>query len=184
MRPASLRSAADLAADKPHGTRVKYLGGCRCVPCRAANSRYSVECDWRRRNWEGNPLVPADLARQHILALAGQQVGRRAVAAASDTPESTISAIRDGRRLHVRRRTEERILAVGDQQRSDASLVPAAGMWRQIGELLAEGFTTAELARRLGYRNPVLQFRQDLVLAKTVLKVEKFYRAIMAGGEE
>ena len=39
----SLRSAAVLSIDKPHGTRLKYMGGCKCMLCRAANSRYETE---------------------------------------------------------------------------------------------------------------------------------------------
>lgn len=26
-----------------HGTRSRYVGGCRCIECRAANARYAAE---------------------------------------------------------------------------------------------------------------------------------------------
>lgn len=48
MRPPSLAPAHVLAATKQHGTRIRYMGGCRCLPCRAANSRYECERQARR----------------------------------------------------------------------------------------------------------------------------------------
>jgi hypothetical protein len=39
-------------AEAPHSTRRRYLGGCRWVPCRAANSRYSREREaGQRAGW-------------------------------------------------------------------------------------------------------------------------------------
>ena len=47
-------------AEEPHRTRPRYLGGCRCVPCRAANSYYSSEPAVERAgDWRG--FVPAAL---------------------------------------------------------------------------------------------------------------------------
>ena len=65
----SLRSAADLSATKPHGTRLKYMGGCKCMLCRAANSRYETERAVARKNGDWNGIVDARAARRHILKL-------------------------------------------------------------------------------------------------------------------
>ena len=58
-RPSTLRSAVELAAGKPHGTRIRYVGGCRCLPCRAANSRYESERQAARKLGDWNGLVDA-----------------------------------------------------------------------------------------------------------------------------
>jgi hypothetical protein len=58
-------------------------------------------------------------------------------------------------------------------------LVDADPTWKKIAELQVEGFTKSELARRLGYRTPALQFKHSEVLASTASKVERFYRQIM-----
>jgi hypothetical protein len=178
MRPPSLRPSAELAANKAHGTRVKYLGGCRCVPCRAANSRYSCERDRANKNFETDHIVSADIAREHLQLLSSKGVGRRAVADASGVARTIISGIRRGTRKHLRESTERRILAVDCDARSDSSYVPAAPVWKQIEELLQEGYTRRWIAQRLGFKSPALQFRKDQVLARTALRVKKLYEAI------
>lgn len=69
MRPHDLPSAAALAKDKPHGTRLRYMAGCKCMLCRAANSRYETERAAARKNGDWNGLVSAIHARRHILKL-------------------------------------------------------------------------------------------------------------------
>jgi len=51
----------------PCGTRAKYMGArCRCMLCRAANSRYETGRLAARKNGDWNGLVPADRARRHL----------------------------------------------------------------------------------------------------------------------
>jgi hypothetical protein len=170
-----------LAPRKPHGTRVRYLGGCRCLPCRAANSRYSAERDRLNREGQGNPIVPADRARAHILQLSRQGVGYKAVASTAGVNKGIVLGIRTGTRTNLRKQSEARILAVDAQCLSDAAVVPAAPTWSLIRELLDEGFTKQELARRLGYTSPQLQFKRDTITARNASRVERFYRQIMRG---
>jgi hypothetical protein len=68
-RPATLAPAAVLAVGKPHGTRIKYLGGCRCLLCRAANSRYECDRARLRRLGLANGIVDAAPARAHLFKL-------------------------------------------------------------------------------------------------------------------
>jgi len=165
----------------PHGTRSAYVRGCRCAPCTAANALYALgRYRARRLKDDWNDLVPAEAARAHILKLSKAGVGRRAIAAASDVSSSALAQIRAGRSHRIRARTARRILAVDVGCRADASLVSAKGTWRLIGLLIEEGFTKAELARRIGLASPALQFRKGRVLARTALRVKKLYRAAVA----
>lgn len=41
-------------ADRPHGTRARYQGGCACVPCKAAEAAYRASL--RQLRAKGKPL--------------------------------------------------------------------------------------------------------------------------------
>jgi len=168
-----------LAAAKPHGTRLKYLGGCRCLPCRAANARYESHRIRARRAGDWNGLISAGRARRHLLALSRSGVGRRTVAEISGVPQSIVHQIKLGRRRRIRARTERRIFLVNSRAMNQARLVPAHRTWRMIARLLDEGFSKAEIARRLGYRTAALQLRRTHITARTALRIERFYRRIM-----
>ncbi len=179
MPPRTPPNITKLAENKPHGTRVKYKAGCRCLACRAANARYEAARNRASSTGNWNGLVSAEAARKHILKLSKQGVGRRAIAAASDIAEKVIFRIRSGRQSKVRKSTEDRILAVSNQALSDGALIPAHGAWKQIKALLAEGFTKAELARRLGYRSPSLQIGKTRIQARTGARIDRLFRVLM-----
>jgi len=179
----SLRSAADLSLDKPHGTRLKYMGGCKCMLCRAANSRYETERAVARKNGDWNGIVDARAARRHILKLSKAGVGYKSVADAASVAHTVVAEIRAGRRLRIRQRTERSILAITKTAYAGGALIDADPTWKKINTLLDEGFTKSELARRLGSKTPALQFGHFEVTAKTAARVDRFYRAIMLGGD-
>jgi hypothetical protein len=168
-------------ATLPCGMRAKYVSGaCRCTRCRAANSRYETERRARRLAGEGDPLVPATAARQHLERLSRAGVGRRVVAASCDVSLSVLAAVKQGRRRQIRRSTERRILGVDATACASGTLVDARPTWCLIEELVEEGFSQAEIARRLGLVSEALQFRRDRVTAKTAVRIERFYRLVMA----
>lgn len=179
MHPRNPPSVTALGKDKPHGTRLKYKAGCRCLRCKAANACYEAARAQERATggWDG--LVSAEAARRHVLRLSKQGVGRRALSAASDVAERVIANIRSGKQLNIRKSTEERLLRVSDQAPNDGALIGANGAWRQITKLLAEGFSKAELARRLGYQSPSLQFGKIRVRARTAARIDRLYRMLM-----
>lgn len=179
MHPRNPPSIPEPTDSQRHGTRLKYKAGCRCLPCRAANARYEATRTKGRDTGGQNSLVSAEAARQHILKLSMQGVGRRALAAASDVAEKVIANIRSGKQLNIRRNTEERLLAINNQAPSDGALVRANVAWRQIRRLLAEGFSKAELARRLGYQSPSLQFGKTRIRARTAAQVDRLFRMLM-----
>lgn len=167
----------------PHGARARYVAGCRCEPCTTANRLYARARAKAQRAGDWNGLVSADRARKHLRALSAKGIGRRAVAAASDLGLTTLQEIGAGRAWQIRARIERAILAVDAGARSDSSFVPAAKTWKLLDELIEEGFSKAELARRLGLKKPALQFRKDRILARTAHRVARFYRTIMLGAE-
>lgn len=173
-----LRPVAELAQDKPHGTRLRYIAGCKCFHCRRANSDYERQRKVARAAGDWNGLVPADKARAHLMILSRRGVGRRAVSAASDICSTVLQDISSGRKSRIRARTERKILSVNASMVSDHALVAPGRTFKLIEQLRQEGFTKTELARRLGYRNQALQFNPKRMTARNVARVERLYRSL------
>lgn len=129
-------------------------------------------------------LVETTRARRRLRWLSRKGVGYKAAADAASVSRTIVANILNGTKTQIRLSTERRILAVDAAAAAGGAIVDARATWRMLDELLGEGFTRAELARRLGYKSPALQIRRDRVTAATALRVAKFYRAIMAGGDE
>lgn len=180
MRPASLPAPERY----PHGTRARYVAGCRCEPCAEENRAYARLRGKLCRGGEGNGLVPVVAVLAHLRKLSKAGVGRRRIAVLARVPPSTIGKIRKGARVSIRRATEARILAVGPEGAQGAALVPAGPTWKKIRRLLAEGFTKTDLAARLGSKGktPALQLKGDRILARNAHAVSRLYRSIMVGG--
>lgn len=174
-----LRPISELAADKPHGTRLKYMAGCKCLPCRSANSRYECERAAARRRGEYNGIVSADKAREHLRTLAAKGIGRRTVADIAGMSASAVQLISTGQRKGIRAMNEQKILAIDPTLAlNGAQLIPAKRTWKRIKWLLSQGFTKREIARRLGYKMPALQFNKQVVTARNAMRIEKLYNAM------
>lgn len=173
-----LKSAVELAAKYPHGVRLRYMAGCRCRPCRMANTNYETQRAKARKAGDWNGLVDAKAAQQHIVKLGNAGVGRRMVAAASGVSDSSIMAIKNGTKPQIRARTSRKILAVNESCRGDATLISAKRLWRRINKLLYEGYTKTALAKMLGYSR-ALQFDRKLVTVSNDARVEALYQRLM-----
>jgi len=177
-RIAALKAAA---ARKECGTHAKYVAGCRCVECTRANREYERVRAKAKARGQGNPMVDATAAREHLRALAAVGIGRRTVAAVTDLHPGNLWKIRLGLKAKVRRETERRILAVDEGARGDAARVDAKPAWRLIRELVRRGWTKGFIAQRLGCKAKALQLRRGQITARSAMKVERLYRAIEAG---
>lgn len=181
MRPATLRPAGELAADKPHGTRIRYVAGCRCLPCRCANARYATERAHAIAAGDTRELVPAERARRHIAMLSRRGVGYKTAADCASVARSVVAKIKSGERARIRASTERALLAVTPRQLPDSALVSGAGTRRRIARLIAEGFTKRRLALELGYDSPALQIAaRERVTVRTRARVAALYRRFMA----
>lgn len=177
-----LKPTAVLAANRPHGDRLRYIAGCRCDLCRRANSAYENERQKARKAGDWNGIVPADKARAHIEKLSRQGVGRRAISAASDVAETVLFAIKSGTKTKIRARTERRVLAVTREQASDHALVSAAPTWRLIDELREAGFTKRCIAAALGQANGGLQLGKVRCTVRNAADVKRVHEALMRSG--
>jgi hypothetical protein len=161
-------------ATRPHGTRLRYISGCRCVPCRAARSRYETLRTLKRAQGHWNGLVDALPARQHLQALSRQGMGYKRVARAAGVSITVVQLIVTGRRTQMRAQARRKILAVRLSLAPHA-LVPAGPTWVLLDALVAEGYPKCRLAWMLGYRGWGLQISRRQVTVKTAARVEALY---------
>lgn len=147
--------AAARAAQLPHGTRARYVGArCRCADCRRANREY----------------VARRTAEKKAAALAQPAPAMPGGVLQSWTPPGGAPRFRQYRRACPG-------LEIDTGARADRSLVPAGPTWKRIRYLVQhEGFTKAEIARRLGLERPAIQFGKRRITAATAARVERFYR--------
>ena len=178
LQTRGLKPIAQLAADRDHGDRLRYLAGCRCDSCRRANTAYESARQRARRAGDWNGIVSAEKAKAHLKALSVQGVGRRSVSAASDVADSILTEIIAGRKTSIRARTERAILAVTLQAAGDRALVPANSTWSKLNRMLRDGHTKAELARHLGKKGPALQLNKDFVTVRTAYEVERLFKQL------
>lgn len=178
-----LKPAAELAATRAHGDRLRYIGGCRCDDCRRANTTYEKTRAVARKQGDWNGVVSAKAARKHLNWLSYHGVGRRAVGAATDIADSILFKIISGERESIRARTERKILSVTTAAAADHSLIPAGPTWTLIGQLIKAGFTKTQIAIGLGYKTPALQISKSTVTVRNAFDVEKLHARMMASGD-
>lgn len=171
-----LRPVSELGLRRPHGQRLRYMAGCRCLHCRMANTNYETARAKLRRAGLSNGIVSAGPARRHLRRLSKHGVGYKTAADAASVARSVVAKILSRERLRCRADTVRRILLVTTAARADHSIVPAAPTWRRVRRLLEEGFTKGWIAQQLGNKRAALQLRSDFVLARTELAVEKIWR--------
>jgi hypothetical protein len=173
-----LRPLSELAANRPHGDRLRYMAGCHCAECRRANCDYEKQRVAARAAGDWNGIVPAQRARAHLLELRAAGVGRRQVADASGVGEVIVANIGIGSRLNIRARTERAILAVTAKAVADGALVDARPTWKRLNQLLAWGYTKAHLARELGYERAAIQIGRKQCTARNAYDVERVHERL------
>jgi hypothetical protein len=167
-----------IAADRPHGDRIRYRAGCRCTECRRANTQYEIARAAARRAGDWNGIVSAEKARAHIEQLSLAGVGYRQVADASGVPISIVQGIKRGNRTRCRALTERAILAVTPQATADGALVDARPTWKLLNELVRTGYTKSKLAAELGLQAPALQIGRRQCTLRNAYDVQRLYERL------
>ncbi len=176
------QSIQEAAAKREHGTRAKYVGDrCRCLLCRAANSRYSCERQKAHDSGDTRGIVPAKGAVDHIRKLREKGVGYRTVAEAAGVSRTVVAQCLNGTRRNIRANTSRAIQAVMVEDIADGALVPARATWRLIDELVERGYSKAQLAKWFGYTSPAIQLNKKFITASNAFRIQGICDLIKAG---
>jgi hypothetical protein len=163
-----------------HGTAGRYRNGCRCDGCRSAYADVQRDRRARMKTQDGDFTVSAELARQHLIELRMAGVGKRAVSDCTGISDVVLMEIRNGKRQRIRQSTEEKIMRITEDARSGGALVDGGPSTRLIQELMARGYTMAQLATNLGYKDKRIQFFGcKYVTATNAMRVERMHKLLM-----
>ncbi|MEU2603222.1 helix-turn-helix domain-containing protein [Streptomyces albus] len=166
----------------PHGTRARYLRGCHCDACRAANYRYLTryrldrERGTRRR-------VDAEAPRRHAQTLYDAGWTTNQIAEAAGCAPTAISRILRGAHATIRADIAARIFAARPSLRTvHVGFVPAIGTIRRIQALMVLGHPLASIAEHAGmHPSPlghVLNGHRRTVTTTTATKVARAYNKL------
>lgn len=169
-----------------HGTRSRYVHGCRCDSCRLANRLYAREINrhharvsYGLEEPRESILIDATETRDHLAWLRTQGVGRRTISKVSGVGQTTIQEIISGRRREIHPRTADRLLAVNRTAQPPKTLIPAEPTVALLDDLIGLGFTQARIALELGNKNPALQINRKRVTLQTARKVEEVWERLI-----
>lgn len=151
----------------PHGVRARYSIGCRCVPCRKANSEYESARARARKAGEWNGLVAAEPTRLHLMHLSRLGIGYKTVADQSGVSRTTLGLVKARKKTRIRALSAAAVLRVDGRCHSDGALVSAAGVRQRIARLVGKGMSKASIARRLGLQRGALQYTRPKVTELT-----------------
>lgn len=138
-----------------HGQHAAYvLDRCRCEPCKASNATYEKD----RRGRIEPPYVLATQAREHVLWLATQGLGRKQIAKASGVAHGTLCKLIYGdpkRRMapskRIRPETHDAIMAVVPADNTgNLRIIPAGPTWVLLDEMIAAGIPQSTIGKALG----------------------------------
>lgn len=175
-----LKSHRVLGRRKPHGTRLRYLSGCKCWRCTKANRNYERERQKARAAGDWNGIVPAEKARRHLELLRTVGIGRRTVAQATGIAQSILTGIRSGKRRNLRARSERRILAVRKDALPGRTRIVIGPTRRLLRELYATGYTVSDLCECLGYKSRYsLQLQPSWITLTKARRIESLYWALI-----
>lgn len=150
-----MREHGTFACYKFGPTGGDHRRGCRCDPCRAANTAYY----YVRKRRVAPPYVSATPAREHLAWLATRGVGLKTVAKVSGVSQGALWKLMYGKRRpdgtqrpskRIRPDTASKILAVTPADGAGGSRVPAGPVWDDVNRLLARGWTKRAIARAIG----------------------------------
>lgn len=164
-RPTTINDACEHpVAEHYHGTNACYhLDACRCEPCRQTEQRYRRLQIARLAGVKPSAMVDAEPVREHVRVLMDGGMGSKRIAEVAGVPRGVMSKLMYGDYATgrppskvVRRATAEKLLAC-PLSVADGALVSAVEGRAVVAELVARGWTRAEIARRLGFQSRSLQ---------------------------
>lgn len=187
-RPSDLPPASVLGLRHKHGTKMRYLAGCRCRRCRRGNAEYEARLARDRKLYGPNDLVSSARVLAHLRYLQTFGIGHKTVAKHARVAKTGLAEIIWYGKQHLRRRSEARILAV---QPSLETLplnvnVPARATVEKIQQLTRWGYPKALISRdglgnkSIGLQIHSLKGKTSTTTVRTALAIGDFYALIVA----
>lgn len=141
------------AEDLEHGDPRRYRRGCKCTKCKAGANAQNIRNRYLRQTGRGIRRGP-DRAAGHVLLLRAAGLDDKTIRKqARVCPDVLYRIMRREGTVHVA--TEKRILAVPVPRQKNGptksrAYISSLGTLRRLRTLVAAGWHSAELARRLG----------------------------------
>jgi hypothetical protein len=186
MRPSDLPPVHQLARNRRHGHKMRYMAGCRCWRCRAANAAYEHKLEQNRLLYGPNDLVPTDPVRRHLRHLQQFGMGHKTVAKHARLGKTVLAEILWYGKQRMRRRAAARVLAV--QPTLDTLprnvKIQATETVAKIRQLVCWGYPKSLINRDgLGLHSVGLQVhalcgKTGTVAVKTAVKIRDFFTKV------
>lgn len=161
----------------PHGSYVRYRGGCRCDECRAGDKAYRENRKSNRAEGKSNAVVSAARSRAHLQLLSYVSCG--AIARATGLDHRKVARIRSGKQQNVRESTERLLLTVERGAAKLNGLVNPHETAKGLRALRGAGLSDREINRRLGKDPTARVINGAMVQTRTVEKVKKLVAVIL-----
>lgn len=187
-RPPDLKAAIDLGRRRPHGHKMRYMAGCRCLLCRRGNARYDAKMKRDRERYGPNDLVTTEKVLEHLAYLKSFGIGYKTVAKHARVSKTSLAGIIWYGRRHIRRRSMNRILAIVPSLNTlpRSVVIPATETQERLRQLTKWGYPYALIVRdglgsvARGLQIHCMKFGKPDVMVKTAVKVRDFYALIVA----
>ena len=142
--------------DCGHASHGRYVGGCRCDACRAANAAYE-RGRVRRRAYGRLDRVDAEPVREHVRYLMRRGYSQKEICRVARIPRTSLRALmsahhRTGRPVErMSRENAARILAIdGDRRSLGRHQLVQTRMVTDLPRLKAAGVSVAAMSRASG----------------------------------
>ena len=161
-RRAELIASTDGMEDCGRASHGRYVSGCRCAACRAANVAYERERSMRRVREEcGAPTMWVDAApvRRRLLELYSRGYTRKEIERLCGVGHTQQYQIvhRHWPVARVLRKTKDAVFSIRTQRRlTSGQRVDASWMAGHVREYRDAGMSVAEMSRRTGIDRQVL----------------------------
>lgn len=162
------------ASHHPGAPACYRMCACRCDPCLASGRAYG-----KRQRVGATARIPQEALIRHLTLLAQSGMTDPAIAAAAGIDQTTVMRLRKGQARSARRTTARAIMAVKPQP-CRTGFINASGTIIRLRALAALGWTSGQIAERLGVdarwiRKRMYADRHSHVIAASAADVNHAY---------
>lgn len=126
----------------PHGSHLRYFGGCRCDRCRAGNAAYKARLELRHAR--GQVWADPDPVAEHLRPLVDLGIGPSAIGAAAGVYYRVVSRVLDGH--PIRPSSAEQLQTVTLDDIAPSARMDGRHLQQLVDELRDTGMSLQDIA--------------------------------------